>query len=120
MVLCLPGLHALPAPQAVQLVSLLPAEPIEDPDLWAWGRHPNGLGYKERVTPFLPLAKYQNKVEVDELLVTVVGEDWVTGVQAKDGLSVDQCIKNPAVADGPLCANAVQEVSRTTQYLIQN
>ena len=70
MVLCLPGLHALPAPQAVQLVSLLPAQPIEDPDLWAWGRHPNGLGYKERVTPFLPLAKYQNKVEVDELLVT--------------------------------------------------
>merc|ERR1711944_315693 len=28
------------------LKSQLPSEPIEDPDLWAWGQHPNGLGYK--------------------------------------------------------------------------
>ena len=79
MLLCLPGLPALPAPQTVQLVSLLPAQPIEDPNLWAWGRHPNGLGYKERVTLFLLLANYQNKVEVYELLVNCWWrEDWVT------------------------------------------
>ena len=34
----------LSAPQTLK--SQLPAQPIEDPDLWAWGRHPNGLGYK--------------------------------------------------------------------------
>merc|ERR1719361_362928 len=28
------------------LKSQLPSQPIEDPDLWAWGQHPNGLGYK--------------------------------------------------------------------------
>ena len=28
------------------LKSQLPSKPIEDPDLWAWGQHPNGLGYK--------------------------------------------------------------------------
>merc|ERR1712066_353501 len=34
----------LTAPQRLQ--SELPLQPIEDPDLWAWGQHPNGLGYK--------------------------------------------------------------------------
>jgi hypothetical protein len=28
------------------LRSELPAEPIEDPAGWAWGQHPNGVGYK--------------------------------------------------------------------------
>merc|ERR1712203_1272922 len=32
----------------VQLVSLLPAQPIEPPESWAWGQHPNGLGYKAK------------------------------------------------------------------------
>ena len=32
------------APQKLQ--SKLPVQPIEEPDLWAWGEHPNGLGYK--------------------------------------------------------------------------
>ena len=30
----------------MQLESQLPPEPIEDPASWAWGQHPNGLGYK--------------------------------------------------------------------------
>ena len=30
----------------MQLKSQLPSEPIEDPESWAWGEHPNGLGYK--------------------------------------------------------------------------
>ena len=28
------------------LKSELPSQPIEDPDVWSWGQHPNGLGYK--------------------------------------------------------------------------
>jgi hypothetical protein len=36
--------------QVVQLLSKLPPNPIETPapDVWAWGRHPNGLDYKAR------------------------------------------------------------------------
>ena len=30
----------------MDLRSSLPAEPIEDPSAWAWGNHPNGVGYK--------------------------------------------------------------------------
>jgi len=38
-------------PQNVQLLSKVPSEPIEDPNSWAWGRHPkNGYGYKARNT----------------------------------------------------------------------
>ncbi len=34
----------------MQLLSKLPTNPIETPapDVWAWGRHPNGLDYKAR------------------------------------------------------------------------
>ena len=38
------GHPILTAPQILQ--SQLPLQPIEDPDLWAWGQHPNGVGYK--------------------------------------------------------------------------
>ena len=50
--------------------------PIEPPYTWAWGQHPNGLGYK-----------------------------------VKNGLSLDQCIKNPVQANTLLCTNAVKEIS---------
>ena len=37
----------LSSPVQVNLKSQLPASPIEDPDTWAWGLHPdNGLDYK--------------------------------------------------------------------------
>ena len=37
------------SPVQVSLKSQLPASPIEDPDTWAWGLHPdNGLDYKAR------------------------------------------------------------------------
>ena len=38
------GRPILTATQRLQ--SKLPVQPIEDPDLWAWGEHPNGVGYK--------------------------------------------------------------------------
>ena len=39
----------LSSPVQVNLKSQLPASPIEDPDTWAWGLHPdNGLDYKAR------------------------------------------------------------------------
>ncbi|XP_023347723.1 uncharacterized protein LOC111716482 isoform X9 [Eurytemora carolleeae] len=52
----------------IKLQSLLPVDPIEEFDSWAWGEHPNGLGYK-----------------------------------ARNGLSVDQCFKNPYLIDTPAC-----------------
>jgi len=52
----------------IKLQSLLPVDPIEEFDTWAWGEHPNGLGYK-----------------------------------ARNGLSVDQCLKNPHLIDTPAC-----------------
>ena len=30
----------------MELQSKLPDNPIEPPEQWAWGQHPNGLGYK--------------------------------------------------------------------------
>merc|ERR1712018_463677 len=30
----------------VELLSKLPEEPIDPPNDWAWGQHPNGIGYK--------------------------------------------------------------------------
>ena len=39
-------LAALVVARPQVLKSQLPTQPIEDPDLWSWGQHPNGLGYK--------------------------------------------------------------------------
>ena len=36
----------LSCPLPVQLSSQLPPQPIEEPAAWAWGSHPNGLGYQ--------------------------------------------------------------------------
>ena len=39
----------LSSPVQVSLKSQLPASPIEDPETWAWGLHPdNGLDYKAK------------------------------------------------------------------------
>jgi len=47
--LCTFALAVQSFPQNVQLLSKVPSEPIEDPNSWAWGRHPkNGYGYKAR------------------------------------------------------------------------
>merc|ERR1712203_1277484 len=40
---CLAAL-VLARPQVLQ--SQLPGQPIEDPEVWTWGQHPNGVGYK--------------------------------------------------------------------------
>jgi len=49
--LCTFALAVQSFPQNVQLLSKVPSEPIEDPNSWAWGRHPkNGYGYKARNT----------------------------------------------------------------------
>ena len=42
--------HLTQSNPLVALKSQLPAEPIEDPAVWAWGRHPdNGLDYAAKV-----------------------------------------------------------------------
>ena len=53
----------------VELLSKLPPQPIEPPEDWVWGEHPDkGLGYK-----------------------------------AKNGLTLDQCVKNGHLSVTVLC-----------------
>merc|ERR1712061_760877 len=71
---------ALASPVQVTLQSQLPAEPIEDPATWAWGRHPDdGLDYaaKNGFTVELCLAN-------PDLIAT-----------AKCKLPLEACLANP-------------------------
>ena len=70
----------LSTPVFVPLKSQYPSNPIEDPQTWAWGQHPdNGLGYKAR----------------DNLEVSVCLANPAMINTAKCNLPLDVCLANP-------------------------
>merc|ERR1712083_1266999 len=69
-------------PMPIELKSQLPANPIEDPPSWAWGRHPrNGFGYKAK----------------DSLAVEVCLANPALVDTAKCKLPLDVCLDNPSL-----------------------
>ena len=67
-------------PVFVNLKSQYPANPIEDPQTWAWGVHPdNGLDYKAR-----------DNLEVD---VCLANPSMINTAKCK--LPLDVCLENP-------------------------
>ena len=67
-------------PVFVPLKSQYPENPIEDPETWAWGLHPdNGLDYKAR-----------DNLEVE---VCLANPDMIN--TAKCSLPLDVCLANP-------------------------
>merc|ERR1712209_100777 len=72
----------------VALKSQLPAEPIEDPALWAWGRHPdNGLDYAAK-----------NGFTVEFCLEN---PDLIRTAKCK--LPLEDCLANPEYISLPGC-----------------
>jgi len=84
------GVHLLPFPQ-VDLLSELPKEPIEPFAEWAWGLHPNGLGYKAR-----------NSLTVDQCLKN---KKMINTPACK--LPTELCIKFPEFAPMIACQDAL-------------
>jgi len=79
-------------PQVVQLLSKLPPNPIETPapDVWAWGRHPNGLDYKAR-----------NGLSLE--LCLSMPEVAGTALCSGNKFPLEACINNPALATLKVC-----------------
>merc|ERR1719340_132613 len=72
--------QAWASPVFVDLQSEYPANPIEDPQSWAWGQHPDrGLGYKAR-----------DNLEVE---VCLANPDYIN--TAKCNLPLEVCLDNP-------------------------
>ena len=70
----------LASPVFVDLKSSYPVNPIEDPESWAWGEHPdNGLGYK---------AKDDLEVEV-----CLANPSFINTAKCK--LPLEVCLDNP-------------------------
>jgi len=112
-------------PTPIELKSQLPANPIEDPPSWAWGRHPrNGFGYKAKdslAVEVLPLtlslttcSAGPTPIELKSQLPANPIEDppsWAWGrhprngfgYKAKDSLAVEVCLANPALVDTAKC-----------------
>ena len=84
------SVSALPLPQEVVLVSSLPPDPIEPPPTWAWGEHPNGLGYKAK-----------NGLSVAQCLVSPQLASSVLCRNAE--VTVFDCANNPPVQKTALC-----------------
>ena len=78
--LCVLVSRVQPSPVFVDLQSQYPVNPIEDPETWAWGQHPeNGLGYKAK-----------DNLEVE---VCLANPSYINTAKCKLPLSV--CLENP-------------------------
>jgi hypothetical protein len=85
--------HSFPQ---IKLQSLLPTAPIEDFDTWAWGEHPNGLGYKAR-----------NSLTKDQCILNPTTAGTVHCRDYDYSYSVDICIKYPRIAGLKVCQDAI-------------
>ena len=78
--LCVLVTRVQSSPVFVDLKSQYPANPIEDPNTWAWGQHPdNGLGYKAK-----------DNLEVE---VCLANPSFIN--TAKCNLPLSVCLENP-------------------------
>ena len=82
----------LTTPVFVPLKSQYPSNPIEDPQTWSWGQHPdNGLGYKAR-----------DNLEVSVCLATPAMINT-----AKCNLPLDVCLANPQYLSSLGCSKVL-------------
>ena len=90
-------LHLSPVellPQNLQ--SLLPLEPIEDPNSWAWANHPRqGFSYKSK----------------DGLSVEVCLQNPKLIATAKCQLPLDVCLSNPQFIAQVGCSGSLQDLT---------
>ena len=90
--------HLLPLipghPQGrVVLVSKLPADPIESPEAWAWGQHPDkGLDYKAK-----------NGLTLEQCVLNARLAETVLCLKYASQASVVQCRKNRPARVTNLC-----------------
>ncbi|XP_023347722.1 uncharacterized protein LOC111716482 isoform X8 [Eurytemora carolleeae] len=80
----------------IKLQSLLPVDPIEEFDSWAWGEHPNGLGYKAR-----------NSLTKEQCVLNPTTAGTVHCRNYDYSYPVDICIKYPEIAGLKVCQDAL-------------
>merc|ERR1712029_316466 len=89
----------------VALKSQLPPEPIEDPAVWAWGRHPdNGLDYAAK-----------NGFTVEFCLEN---PDLIRTAKCK--LPLEDCLANPEYISLPGCLDAIGPDFEPTLFQCQD
>merc|ERR1712209_13445 len=97
--------HLTQSNPLVALKSQLPAEPIEDPALWAWGRHPdNGLDYAAK-----------NGFTVEFCLEN---PDLIRTAKCK--LPLEDCLANPEYISLPGCLDAIGPDFEPTLFQCQD
>merc|ERR1712038_2161322 len=107
--------RVLGSPVFVDLQSEYPANPIEDPQSWAWGQHPdNGLGYKAKdnleVEVCLANPRYINTAKCNLPLEVCLDNPQYLSSLGCSGHSLPRevCMANPSVLTSPSCADALQ------------
>ena len=106
------------SPVQVTLQSKLPENPIESPDTWAWGLHPdNGLDYKARdslsVEVCLDNPSLINTAKCKLPLDLCLSRPEFTALVGCSGhkLPLDVCIKNPVLTTRDNCAGPSNNIS---------
>merc|ERR1711868_238056 len=101
-------------PVFVPLKSQYPENPIEDPQTWAWGLHPdNGLDYKARdnleVAVCLANPAMINTAKCTlPLDVCLANPQYLSSLGCSGhSLSVEVCLANPILLTRPNCADAL-------------
>ena len=103
-----------PSPVLVDLKSQYPSNPIEDPQSWAWGLHPdNGLGYKAKdnleVEVCLSNPAYINTAKCKlPLEVCLDNPEYLSSLGCSGNdlppLPLDTCLAFPELLTFPACS----------------
>ena len=107
------------SPVFVDLKSEYPANPIEDPQSWAWGQHPNkGLGYKAKdnleVEVCLANPSYINTAKCNlPLEVCLDNPQYLSSLGCRAHLTASFCAQNKELTLSSACSEVLQSYQPT-------
>ena len=108
-----------PSPVLVDLKSQYPSNPIEDPQSWAWGLHPdNGLGYKAKdnleVEVCLANPAYINTAKCKlPLEVCLDNPEYLSSLGCREHLTGSFCAENKEVTLTAACSEPLSSYQPT-------
>ena len=79
-------------------------DPIEEFDSWAWGEHPNGLGYKARNEGDRVKFLILKKISFLKMII-FLSHPYPLFFDIRNSLTKEQCVLNPTTAGTVHCRN---------------
>merc|ERR1711863_34953 len=117
--LCILVSRVQSSPVFVDLQPQYPANPIEDPNTWAWGQHPdNGLGYKAKdnleVEVCLANPSFINTAKCKlPLPVCLENPQYLSSLGCREHLTASFCAQTKELTLSSACSEVLQSYQPT-------